>query len=338
MLVLSVPSSFVPNSSSKEPAQKLFPIVTSKEVLGKGSFGIVFGPFSATRMRDIFYQLYETQDVEAMTGMSRASFSKMLPESDRYILKVTLGNIYSSLQEIQWLDKKLQCLPAPMKRLFLTPLIVGKFYFGQYEIQRYGGEEFYKVLKNKTPWNTMDRLHKAISCFHRLAESCFMLIEDAHVMITDIKPQNMVYNETSGEVSLIDLEYIHLDLLKKKAMIYTPSVYFVPIQFFNSNFFPNMSQRNDVIKKYLKTSQYGDLHKKHSVQKKVGLDSLKKIAQFSILWVMVYMVYFVVAYKYSTHTLLVEKTKALIEKMQSGPRWRGDFMAFLKEMKKLGNS
>jgi len=341
MIVIPTPSPFVPSPKSSSPAQKLCPLVTPKEVLGKGSFGIVFGPFSAVKMRQLLTQFYGCQEcvqsLESVTGISKKTLSTILPESDSYVLKVMFSK--SLHHNLELLDKKLQCFPLSMKRLFITPLIVGKFSFGHYEIQRYGGVDFFKVLQDKTqPWGTRDKLCKAIHSLCTLTESCFLLIEHAHLLITDVKPENMVYNEKTGEISLIDLEYITIDPQKspKKHLVYSLAPHLEPIQFFNPNLFPDKFNRKLLIQKYIKMG--GKSNQKYIVKEKVSFDELKKIAQFYILWVMVTNAYLIIDSKYKNQPVLVEKAINLWKKLNNGPRWRADFMDLLDDMKKLGET
>lgn len=47
-----------PPLSSAKTQSVLAPIVSESEVLGKGDFGVVFGPYTASKMRDIMTRLY----------------------------------------------------------------------------------------------------------------------------------------------------------------------------------------------------------------------------------------------------------------------------------------
>jgi hypothetical protein len=82
----------------------------------------------------------------------------------------------------------------------------------------------------------------------------------------------------------------------------------------------------------------GKSNKKYIVKEKVSFDELKKITQFYILWVMVYTAYHIIDNKYKNQPVLVEKATNLWKKLNNGPRWRGDFMDLLDDMKKLGET
>ena len=76
-----------------EEPSPVTPLVSSTEVLGKGAFGTVYGPFTANRMRDILTKFYQVTGGASTLPISPdprcdTVMKQLLPDGSTYILKL----------------------------------------------------------------------------------------------------------------------------------------------------------------------------------------------------------------------------------------------------------
>jgi len=329
MIVLETPSPVVPAHGATRQ-QSLAPLVLESEILGKGAFGTVFGPYSAAKTREILATLYR-RPVGECTVLKEYVFPD---NASTYILKVEFGNRTAKpCASTQRLADALERLPLPFHRCFLLPLVCGRFTWGRYEIQRYGGVELYSLLKqNDDPWGPEKRFPVFFSML-RILRACLLLIDKADILLTDIKPANMVFDRGTGEISLIDLEFVPLDPKKIKSMTFTLYPEYIPIQFINSAFFTNAKDRLSFVQKLSSLSKTDQ--KKNVLAKNPDKETLKKVARFTVVWVVVHTLNRIVKKKFKSDTGLYQEMNAMVAALKDGDRWRGSMDVVEKKLEAL---
>jgi len=342
MIVIEEPSPVTPvHGASRQ--QALSPLVSSTEVLGKGAFGTVFGPFTANRMRDILTKFYQVTG-GASTGASAFAISpdprcdtvmkQLLPDGSTYILKLEFGRAEAKpCASAQILYDKLKKIPTSFHPYFILPLVCGRFSWGRYEIQRYGGVELYSVLKNKEKkWGPEKRFPVFQSLLHIL-QGCRALVDKAGILVTDMKPTNMVFDEKTGNISLIDLEFTPLEKKKIRTLTFTVYPDFIPVQFINSVFFTDKSKRQEFIEKLTKasdTDQTKNILEIHPSDK-----TLTKIARFTVVWVIVHTLRLIAYFKFANDVRLCQEMKDMVTALKNGNRWRGSMKKWENKIETL---
>ena len=328
MIILETPSPVVPAHGAKRQ-QSLSPLVLESEILGKGAFGTVFGPYSAAKTREILATLYRRPAGEC-TVLKQYVFPD---DASTYILKVEFGNSTAKpCGSTERLADAVQRLPHAFHRCFLLPLVCGRFSWGRYEIQRYGGVELYSLLKQDDAWGPEKRFPVFASML-RILRACLLLIDKAGILLTDIKPANMVFDRATGEISLIDLEFVPLDPKKIKSMTFTLYPEYIPVQFINSAFFTNAKDRLYYVQKLSSLSKTNQ--KKNVLAKKPGTQTLRKVARFTVVWVVVHTLTRIVAHKFKSDAALYHEMRDMVAQLRDGDRWRGSMDVFEKKLEAL---
>uniref|UniRef100_A0A6C0D2C9 Protein kinase domain-containing protein n=1 Tax=viral metagenome TaxID=1070528 RepID=A0A6C0D2C9_9ZZZZ len=236
--------------------------------LGGGSFGKVYGPFPKHIMNYFLDWLYPRA--------IRPTFH----EEETYVLKfvemnmVDFEKVYKKTLRLRSAITK---LPPRILEHFIYILFMGPLKNGVVEIQRYGGNVLKKAIRNKEV-EYPNITPSMISILSGLSRIC----ENDHLMVTDIKPDNMVYEPTRG-ISLIDLEFTDLKDSDGR-MIYTNYYNFIPIQMFLLPYF-----KNERMEKYKATAGFKEV---------VPFEFRKKIAMFSFIWVIVQVTNEIVQYSF----------------------------------------
>ena len=347
MLVIETPSQVKPRDGARRQ-EALAPIVVESEILGRGAFGIVFGPYSATRIRDILMLLYISFPVQgncveelyrrtgidfSVDGRKAHSIGQVLPEGSSYILKTELKKAGESrlCEPSILLAEKIQKLPALYRRSFIYPLVCGQFSWGRFEVQRYGGKELYRVLKDGKAWTNPQRLVPILQSMLYIIQGCFALVDDHEILITDMKPGNMAYDETTGALSLIDLEYATLKKEETKRVVFTLHPSYIPLQFLNRTFFTSRSNRERFVKEYVGFKGLPKSQIKNQLLQ-VDRDTLVKVSKFTIVWACVNILHLIVSMKYEAHPSLIAVTTKMKDDLKKKPRWRGSMKVFIRKI------
>lgn len=267
--------------------------LTQKKIIGKGSFGTVYGPISYRHIQEFL----EKRRIEYHLD----------PTIKKYIIKIERPIIppLKKCMRIQDYQLFLNQLDPKIKRHFIYSKMCGiidKHHL--FDIQEYGGDELFSVIEpsetkihSKYDWTNFSTLKKIISSFLLIMKGCFQLI-DLNVLLTDIKLENMVFNTKKG-VSLIDLEFYPLEdaniFTHNKAVI-TKSPHYMPIQLFAllpGDMYPHDLKKfsNDSILKIKETQKMNKecflnvLRKEKT--KKFSPELTKTIAKYYIVYVFV---------------------------------------------------
>lgn len=252
-------------------------------LLGKGSYGQVFGPFTRDEIHGFLSGFYEDPKIR-------------LNDKDRFVIKKVLPHTGLTCQDLVNKNKAyadvLNLLIASERRLFILPLVVGCIGDTMFEVQRFGGKEVYEVLlsgdKITSPTRFFQRLIKIMEACMRLA--------DKGVLLTDLKPENMVMLP-DGSVSVIDFDTKILS--QNKPFFYTLHPEIIPIQFLNLD---NPSTRSAKVDRYVSLLPTGDtkdsllrfLHKSKDIPPRI-------IAKFSIVWCIAHIIYLAFARSVRSH-------------------------------------
>jgi serine/threonine protein kinase len=203
------------------------PLLPTEEILGSGSFGIVYGPYSRQKVGDIFESLVSGQKLAIPTRTRK-----------KFVLKVYREGKTSPY------DRKLSRILGeyrlPVTRI-IYPLEIAQMSTGQWlEIQEYGGYDFFNLLASPSfPWDE-NLLWRGWVSIVEILELGTRLIMEKNLFMSDIKPENMVFSLEKG-LALIDIEFYNqrqvLESSRSSASNRTPSLVFtlnpssLPIQF-----------------------------------------------------------------------------------------------------------
>jgi hypothetical protein len=104
-----------------------------------------------------------------------------------------------------------------------------------FEIQEDGGKELVDVF-NKVLSNTLElskpKINNALTSLIACLEGIVYIISTYHIMILDIKAENMVMNVEDGEVKMIDIDWVRIQDFKTsfKERTLTPGINTMPAQ------------------------------------------------------------------------------------------------------------
>jgi hypothetical protein len=322
-----------------EEPSPVTPLVSSTEVLGKGAFGTVYGPFTANRMRDILTKFYQVTGGASALPISpdprcEVVMKHLLPDRSTYILKLEFVKAEAKpCASTEMLSQCLEKIPASFHPYFILPLVCGRFSWGRYEIQRYGGVELYAVLKNKEKkWGPEKRLPVFESMLH-IMRACLALIDKAGILLTDMKPGNMVFDEKTGNISLIDLEFVPLEKKKIRTLTFTVYPDYIPVQFINSVFFSDKSKRQEFIEKLTKASNTDQT--KNVLPLNPDDETIKRVARFTVVWVIVHTLQRITDKKFESDVRLCQEMKNMVTVLKDGMRWRGSMKVWEKKIETL---
>ena len=271
--------------------------------LGGGSFGKVYGPFPKHIMNYFLDWLYPRA--------IRPTFH----EEETYVLKfvemnmVDFEKVYKKTLRLRSAITK---LPSGILEHFIYILFMGPLKNGVVEIQRYGGKVLKKALVDKDVEKSKIT-PSMISILSGLSRIC----ENDHLMVTDIKPDNMVYETTRG-ISLIDLEFTDLKDSEGR-VVYTNYYNFIPIQMFLLPYF-----KNERMEKYKTTAGFKEV---------VPFEFRKKIAMFSFIWVIVQVTNEIVQYSFPT-SRSINAWRELVHKIETD-RMNTSEREVIKEMRSI---
>jgi len=203
------------------------PPLPAEEILGSGSFGIVYGPYSRQKVGEIFESLVSGQQL-GIPSRTRKKF----------VLKVYRDGKTPPYD--QKLSKILKEYPLPVTRI-IYPLKIARMPTGQWlEIQEYGGYDFFNLLASPSfPWDE-NLLWRGWVSMVEILELGTRLIMEKNLFMSDIKPENMVFSFKKG-LALIDIEFYNqrqvLESTRSSSSKRSPSLVFtlnpssLPIQF-----------------------------------------------------------------------------------------------------------
>lgn len=285
--------------------KKLEPVVPVSEKLGSGTYGTVYGPYSKTRILSMLQTFYEKNPLFWISVEKKCS--DVLSTHRRYILRVDTKKpvCVDMIADDVKLMNRFQGLPSTYKNFFILPLIVGCFPIAKFEIQEYGGTELFEVLANDPKeWTDPQQLINACSTWYRMFKGCLWLLHNRNVLITDIKPENMVIDDNC-RLSMIDIETVRIRQVKKPddTVIFTISHDYLPIQFLN-NYFIDKSVLQDRRRRYLQKDGYRARDEKIVEKMRLTDDVPKsyeevfKISTFTLVWVFLHILYYILFYKY----------------------------------------
>ena len=288
----------------------LEPLIPESEKLGSGTYGTVFGPYSKARVLAILQSFYQNNILFWISIQKKCSDA--LSERKSYILRVDIKRpvCVDMITEDVELMNRLGRLPSLYKNYFIVPLIVGCFSFAKFEIQQYGGTELFDALANDPRlWTDRQQLHTVISSWYRLFKGCLWLLHNHNVLITDIKPENMVIDR-NGRLSMIDIETVRIRQVKSKddTVVFTLSHDYLPIQFLNNYFIDNARVLQDRRRRYLDKDTYR-VRDQRILQRMRLMDDVPKsyeevfkISSFTLVWVFLHILYYILFYKLSDKT------------------------------------
>jgi hypothetical protein len=136
-----------------------------------------------------------------------------------------------------------------------------------------------------------------------------------------MKPTNMVYDEATGKISLIDLEFVPLEKKKIRTVTFTLYPDYIPVQFINSVFFTDKSRRQEFIEKLTKAS--GTDQTKNILTIHPSDKTLTKIARFTVVWVIVHTLQRITDKKFDSDVRLCQEMKDMVTALKNGTRWHG---------------
>jgi serine/threonine protein kinase len=290
--------------------------VHGADKIGEGGFAIVFVTKDWDKMKTIlsskmFQRIFmsEKKDVKDALEKIKKGFDNHHPYVIKINLKVNQKDRCGEIKKhLGWLST---LSPQNRERVLCTELC-GSMRLEEglhdeitFEIQQYGGIEFFDFLSDyHSEWkHEYRKVMRATKCLFDILVGLLKLIKDSNVMITDLKPENMVVNVETGEISLIDLEFFPLGVEEHLDFVPTMTMYpdLVPPQFYNSIFYSNSNN----------TRQHYKNHYLERVQKQIGveqkedaraiMDALQgkvfapeqgpQVASFYSVWVMFHIMY-----------------------------------------------
>ena len=251
--------------------------VHGADKIGEGGFAIVFVTKDWDKMKTIlsskmFQRIFmsDKKDVKDALLKIKKGFDGHHP----YVIKINLKvNQKDRCGEIKKHLGWLSTLPVQNRERVLCTELCGSMRLEEglhdditFEIQQYGGVEFFDFLSDyRGKWkHEYRKVLRATKCLFDILVGLLRLIKDSNVMITDLKPENMVVNVETGEISLIDLEFFPLGVEEHIGFVPTMTMYpdLVPPQFYNSIFYSNSNN----------TRQHYKNHYLERVQKQIGVE------------------------------------------------------------------
>jgi len=159
--------------------------------IGRGSFGVVFGPFSKANLR----RLLPLADVQLTRGP--------------FIIKVIeSSDCPRDVGHDERVDRLFATVPKTVQDMFIRPVIVGCTPQQKLEVQRFGGAELFNEIHGSPKWKSSDV--KTRKCLHSLVQimkACLRFLKKKGVFLSDMKSENMVMND-KGVVSVIDFNVV----------------------------------------------------------------------------------------------------------------------------------
>lgn len=235
----------------KQPIHQKSTSLNKATTLGNGAFATVYGPFSKIRIIQLLQSMFTNNSYWKSV---RKTVSDLLNSSDTYIIRfesmqTTFANFVSVNTETSNIIRE---IPIHARSYFITILIVGYSNSEIFEIQRYGGKMLSSLLVKSDMWIftpeylkrfwTPARIRQSLISWYHLFEACLFVLEDKEKLFTDIKPQNMVIDDT-GKICMIDIERISVPRKEDQRIVFTMNPSLIPIQFINPvTFFDNYSE------------------------------------------------------------------------------------------------
>lgn len=226
--------------------------MNENSILGQGSFAVVVGPFQKSFILN--------------TGL----FNKVLSTQHLYIIKIHKRKIdnFQQVVDTQKLYRKLHkqlkhdtiifplatCIIIGKDMIKLFPfmnLLVEKDHFYQLELEKYGGTSLENIIYNpNNPLLNVSRFLDIWQCIPNILEDCFHILFDNHLIITDVKLENIVLSSTD-KLRLID---ININPNKKTSRIITPYITELPPQYFSDQWWhpSNKQTKKNILQIYNK--------------------------------------------------------------------------------------
>ena len=214
-------------------------------VIGKGGFGTVYGPYSKT-------------EIEAKIAPIEPNIESMLHSDKQYVIKI------SQVQSHMISGKRQYTIPKPFtknvwrekcgKQLeddtlllehFILPLGVwpyskkfnDSYYY--FEIQEYGGMDLLKFYQQQTTI-TIKELMVFLTSIITILKDGFFLIDQCGYYISDTKIENTVVDPNTYQLKLIDLTF---NKLEKDPSVFSIEPDATPTQLFGNGIPYNYSSK-----------------------------------------------------------------------------------------------
>jgi len=271
---------------------------------GSGSFGSVYGPFQKHLMEAYITWLYP--DIIHPPLKDREDYVFKLIKMDSSKLPSVYIKMYTLREALLGLEERMQ-------KHFVFVLFLGPVKDGIVEIQKYGGIPLSMALSIKVV--SLPQIHSSIMA---ILGGLYRICENKNILVTDIKPDNMVYTESSG-ISLIDLEYV--DLTKNDdRIVYTNLYELMPLQMFLLPYFSQTPR----IQKYKASA---------GARQVIPLSYRKLIGAFSLAWVMVH-IYLEIVRIYFESSPCLARLQGIIDDMTE-KRWSLTIPEILRKLRKI---
>jgi hypothetical protein len=271
---------------------------------GSGAFGTVYGPFKKYAMDAYITWLFPEARLPALKNNEEYVFK--LVKTDTSLLGTSYSKMFTLRQAIMNLDEN-------MRKHFVDILFLGPVKDGTIEIQRHGGIPLRDALTvNRIP---IAQVHQS---FMAILGGLYRLCYHHNLLVTDIKPANMVYHPHYG-ICLIDLEYVDLKDTKGP-LVYTNLYDLLPIQFFLLPYFSQPPR----LEKYKASAGKREV---------VPFTYRKKIGEFSLAWVIVH-IYFEVVRVFFATSSFQNTLKEILDEMTE-KRWTVTVPQVLRKMRKM---
>lgn len=265
------------------------------KTLGSGSFATVYGPFSKIQTLSLLQKMFQNDDTYWKSV--RHIINNLLVSSHTYIFRfenLHFGKFTDAVSFNTETTNIIRHIPIRARPYFITPLMIGFSRSEIFEVQRYGGQELSKILfkSSKSFW-TPSRLRQSLISWYHLFEGCLVILEKKDKMFTDIKPRNMVIDDT-GNISIIDIERISVPRKVNQRIVFTINESLVPIQFINQvNFFDRVDEYR---RKYLdkRTNHHQKKRDKEIIQNFPVFDTPEKIktmCRFTLTWTFMHLLH-----------------------------------------------
>lgn len=239
-------------------------------ILGQGNFAIVVGPF----MRDSIIKL--NLFVEPKTnGLFIIKIYKNHP-TETYHKLIDKQNLYTKLTK----QSRHNSVLFPLATSFvwgkdiihIFPYMrqhIDKKYFYQLELEEYGGLSLDNFIYSKgQPVFTNKQFLKIWRCVPDILEDAYYILFDNHLIMTDIKTENMVLS-SNYTLRLIDVD---INPNTRTLRINTPYIMNLPVQYFNRRWWHPYDQDK---RKHL-WDLYKHNYKKHLKDEKEIIRSILK--------------------------------------------------------------
>lgn len=271
-----------------------FDWLSERHFLAGGAEGRVFGPLSTEDFPDDF-------PVHILNPKKRYIVKK-------FHKKKTISELGSLNDKYKIIN---QFVRQSDRHFFILPVAVGisrnkRFITG--EVQEYGGIELFDWINDQTKKDIPFHLFPTLK---KICKTCIEILNKHNILITDIKPENMVMQD-DGNVSLIDFDFLIIGSDEPKGFMTTFSPLITPAQFMDimSKYHTNARYiKHDMLRRYrgeqMTSKVFFEPPKtakppKTVKQSKTATHTIPsdiEIALFSLLWVFINTIQIILRFK-----------------------------------------